>query len=116
MFFVQVERLLIEQNRLRAEKTLLEEHLALKEKTLRLQEMASTQNKVGDPDARRVQESSSVALNQIYTDSRQEYEISSNRKGKQNRSNITLIKLTLFSAAERADSTNLVQVALERSA
>lgn len=78
-----MERLLLEQNRLRDEKKLLEEHLALKEKTLRLQEMASTQNKVGDPDAGRVQESSSAALNQIYTDSRQEYEISSNRKDKQ---------------------------------
>lgn len=63
--FVQVERLLLEQNRLRDDKRLLEEHLALKEKELLLQQQIATQNKVGDPDARRVEESNSAALNQI---------------------------------------------------
>lgn len=53
MLFVQVERLLIEQNRLRDDKKLLEERLALKEKALLLQQqMAAAQIKVGDPDAR----------------------------------------------------------------
>lgn len=84
--FVQVERLLLEQNRLRDDKKLLEERLALKEKALLLQQqIAATQNKVGDPDAGRVEESTSVALNQIYTDGRQKYEISSDRKDGQER-------------------------------
>lgn len=49
--FVQVERLLLEQNRLRDEKKLLEDRLALKEKALQFQQqIAATQNKVGDPE------------------------------------------------------------------
>lgn len=81
-----MERLLLEQNRLRDDKKLLEEHLALKEKELHIQQqMVASQPKVGDPDAGRVEESTSVALNQIYTDGRQKYEISGDRKDGQER-------------------------------
>lgn len=47
MYFDQVEKLLIEQNRLREQKRLQEESLALKEKELQLlQRMSPAQSKV----------------------------------------------------------------------
>lgn len=47
VFFLQVEKLLIEQNRLREQKTLLEGSLALKERELQLlQRAAPAQPKV----------------------------------------------------------------------
>lgn len=74
-----MERLLIEQNRLRDDKKLLEERLALKEKALLLQQqLAAAQIKVGE-------ESTSAASNQIDTDGRQKHEIGSDRKDGQER-------------------------------
>lgn len=76
-----MERLLLEKNRLRDDKKLLEDTLALKEKALQLQQhVTAAQSRVGDPDAERVEESTSGALNQIYVGCRQKYELSSNRK------------------------------------
>lgn len=83
--FVQMERVLLEQNRLRDEKKLLEDSLVLKDKALQLQQQIAAQNKVGDPDAGRVEESTSVAFNHIYVGSRQKYELSCYRKDGQER-------------------------------
>lgn len=116
-----MERLLLEQNRLRDEKKLLEDSLALKDKALQLQEqIAAAQIKVGEARRRaRQRKQLSGALNHIYVGSRQKYEPSSQRKdgaGKGRRSTvIEMIKLHLFSTAERADSADLTQGGLERS-
>lgn len=55
-FFLQVEKLLIEQNRLREQKTLLEGSLALKERELQLlQRAAPAQPKVTENQLYQVQ-------------------------------------------------------------
>lgn len=82
---VQVERLLLEQNRLRDEKKLLDGKLQLAEKALQLQQQiaAAAQGKVGEPDAG--DGAPVLALNQIHEGSRQNYEPSSERKDRQER-------------------------------
>lgn len=115
-----MERLLLEQNRLRDEKKLLEGSLALKEKALQLQQqIAAAQIKVGEARRRaRQRKQLAGALNHIYVGSRQKYEPSSQRKGEAGKGRSTVIemmKLNLFSAAERADSADLTQGGLERS-